>query len=665
MNSEIEFETSKSVWNVMMNISNMKSNGGILITNDDDRIEVIKVRLENNTIFYLQEDGKEDTTPLLSIKEARPLSLDHELPTRRDEAPIDDRDNDKEFTPEFCIEFTGGDVMEPRLSSRKDYRSYDVEIPPPSKLKRSQACYDCLTKKRKLEEDEVNTPILSYSENALLEFPELRPAFIEPLSPRNIKVNESKIEEVEMIPKSEYNRLEDDFARLLKLMFNNNYSILQDACESGYKVKIRDTKAEQRVYSVMYTFENKEELFTVLVNEQGKTLHMNVQDIITVIPSISKEKPFYEREPINISDNDYWKFIPTTIDGIEIYIHRETGIVTSKVNDTVYFEALTGNDYGDIDKVTEWVKRCGIKVYEKFSSPIMTPTKQRIEAPHTPIRKERRSVELRAPRKERKCSDVLPECARKLDFSVQKEPTYLDLIVRAIKELKQRGGCSRPLLKEYIKRNFKQNINSEIFDRAIRQALVRGLQDGVLVQNKQSFKLSDKAKKEQKIEKVIEEEEDCTLLKECKDKHIQMTYEGKDRIVIPRSFPEGKRYIVAECMRDKIEKRFIVDKISNIIPGDKLNWRVYGVEAMGVKEASSDYDEYFKKPDVKNALREASRNNKSIFIKYAKGSIPDIKRPIRVIGFQNGENGNDLVVAECLIEGSIRKFKIEHIEIVA
>jgi hypothetical protein len=256
-------------------------------------------------------------------------------------------------------------------------------IPPPSKLVRSQAI-DPLPKKRKIEDYEekeipptvVCTPILEPSENALYEFPEIRLPFLEPLpiSPRNIKVTESKVEE--MIPKSEYNKLEDDFARLLKLMFKNNYSTLQDACENGYKVKIRDSSAEQRVYSVMYTFENKEELFTVLVNEQGKTLHMNVQDIITVIPSISKEKPFYEREPINISDNDYWKFIPTTIDGIEIYIHRETGIVTSKVNDTVYFEALTGNDYGDIDKVTEWVKRCGIKVYEKFSSPIMTPKKE-------------------------------------------------------------------------------------------------------------------------------------------------------------------------------------------------------------------------------------------------------------------------------------------------
>jgi hypothetical protein len=705
MNSETM--QSKSVWDVMMNISNMKRNGGILITNGDYRIEVIKARIENNIVSYLREDGGEGNIPLLSIKEARPLTIDHELPTRRDEEPIDDRDNDKEFTPEFCIELQGEDIMDSRLSSRKDYRSYDVElptrrdeepiddrdndkefiskihrkitggdiiesrmlkeyssyyfkIPPPSKLKRSQACYDSLSKKRKLEEDEVKTPILSYSENALLEFPELRPSFLEPLpvSPRNIKVNESKIEEVEMIPKTEYNKLEDDFARLLKLMFNNNYSILQDAYENGYKVKIRDATAEQRVYSVMYTFENKEELFAVFTDDKGKTLHMNVQDIITVIPSIEsgkkyldkvlsnlKIKPFYEGEPISINNKDYWNFKKININGEDALVHQDTGIVVTINGDNVMFEAVLDEKkytYEQIYKIKEWVRRCGIYDYP------VTPKKTKEIAP--PM----------APRKEKPVLTYAPECARKLDFSVEesplrKDPSYLELIVRAIKELKQRGGCSRPLLKEYIRRNFKGDTNSEIFDRAIRQALKKGVEEGYLVQNKQSFKLGDKAK-EQKIEKV--KEEGCSLLKECKDKHIQITYEGKDRIVIPRSFPEGKRYIVAECMKDKIQKRFIVDKISNIVPGDKLNWRVYGVEAIGVKEEKTSDDEK-QKTDVKNALREAYKNNKSIFIKYAKGSIPNVKRPIRILGFQN-----DLVIAECLIEDSIRNFKIEHIEIV-
>ena len=106
MNSEIEFETmpSKSVWNVMMTIPKMELHGGMLITTDDKRIEVTKATLENNRVFYIEEDGKEKSIPLLSIKEARPLSLDHQLPTRRDEAPIDDRDNDREEQKDMSVE---------------------------------------------------------------------------------------------------------------------------------------------------------------------------------------------------------------------------------------------------------------------------------------------------------------------------------------------------------------------------------------------------------------------------------------------------------------------------------------------------------------------------------------------------------------------------------
>ena len=158
MNSEIEIETmsSRSVWNIMMTIPKMELHGGMLITTDDKRIEVTTARLKNNRVFYTEEDGKEESIPLLSIKEARPLSLDYELPTRRDEAPIDDKDDvvtekdecdEKEFKPELCATFTGNDTIPSRLSSRKDYRSYDIDLPPPSKLVRSQAVDDMLKKK--------------------------------------------------------------------------------------------------------------------------------------------------------------------------------------------------------------------------------------------------------------------------------------------------------------------------------------------------------------------------------------------------------------------------------------------------------------------------------------------------------------------------------------
>jgi hypothetical protein len=70
--------------------------------------------------------------------------------------------------------------------------------------------------------------------------------------------------------------------------------------------------------------------------------------------------------------------------------------------------------------------------------------------------------------------------------------TYLDMIVQAISILKRRGGASRPALKEFLQKHF--NKNSICFDRAFRQALVRGVERGILIQNKQKFKFGNIAK---------------------------------------------------------------------------------------------------------------------------------------------------------------------------
>lgn len=650
MQIELETINATSVWNVMSGISRMKTYGGMIITNDDKRIDVIKARLEDNHVFYLQENGKEDSIPLLSIKEARPLSLNDELPTRRDEAPLDDKDDvvsekdecdEKGFKPELCATYQGNDTIPSRLSSRDDYRSYEVEIPPPTKMVRSQAVDDMLNKKRKLNDYEEipptvqNTPLLGPSENALLEFPLLdRPSFIEPLpSPRRtIKVSETKIEEVEMIPKSEYNKLEDDFAKLLKLMFENNYSILKDACEFGYRVKIRDATATQRVYSVVYTFENKEDSFTVLINDEGKTIHMNVQDIITVIPNIQKTKfePFYEGEPVDINDTNYWNFSPLNINGENVLVHKDTGIIVSTRNDIIMFEAvMEDKKYTNeqIIKIREWVKKCGIYEY-----------------PMTPI-KERKSAELRAPRKQQiKKVEETPDCARKLDFTVRKsaelraprrvventpiEPikekkqTYLELVVEAITSLNQREGSSRLAIRQYIQYN--KNVLNHIVDRSVRQALIKGVETGVLIKNNQLFKV---AKPEEKDEDVIE------FLKENINKTVKFNYKEEAKVVTVKNVTNT--HLTGICNRDNIIKKYTLKYI-------------YDIEL--VEE---------KKEDLKDVLREACKNKKSIFIKYSKGSIPDIKRPIRVIGIQN-----NYIIAKCLVEDSIRKFKLEHIELV-
>ena len=70
--------------------------------------------------------------------------------------------------------------------------------------------------------------------------------------------------------------------------------------------------------------------------------------------------------------------------------------------------------------------------------------------------------------------------------------TYLDMIVQCIGFLRTRRGCSRQSIKAYIQNFFKKS--STRFDSALRNALIRGVEQGILIQNKQTFKLSPKGK---------------------------------------------------------------------------------------------------------------------------------------------------------------------------
>ena len=70
--------------------------------------------------------------------------------------------------------------------------------------------------------------------------------------------------------------------------------------------------------------------------------------------------------------------------------------------------------------------------------------------------------------------------------------TYLDMAVAAIKALKDRTGSSTSAIKKYIEAN---NKPVKFANHNLRAALKKGVADGMLVQVKASYKLSDKAKK--------------------------------------------------------------------------------------------------------------------------------------------------------------------------
>ena len=72
--------------------------------------------------------------------------------------------------------------------------------------------------------------------------------------------------------------------------------------------------------------------------------------------------------------------------------------------------------------------------------------------------------------------------------------TYLTLISVAIAGLKSRTGSSRQAIKAYITENHEDEINYSVLDASLRRAFKKGVEDGKLIQNKQSFKLSAAAK---------------------------------------------------------------------------------------------------------------------------------------------------------------------------
>ena len=73
-------------------------------------------------------------------------------------------------------------------------------------------------------------------------------------------------------------------------------------------------------------------------------------------------------------------------------------------------------------------------------------------------------------------------------------PTYSEMITAAIFGLKQRGRSSRIAIAKYIREN-NRNLNPDRFKCSFRLALKRGVEKGIFIQKKQSFKLSGEQKK--------------------------------------------------------------------------------------------------------------------------------------------------------------------------
>ena len=77
----------------------------------------------------------------------------------------------------------------------------------------------------------------------------------------------------------------------------------------------------------------------------------------------------------------------------------------------------------------------------------------------------------------------------------ENKPTYLYMAMDAIRNLKTRGGSSRQAIKKYVDDNHRQYVNSDTLTLYLGKALKKGVEMGYIMQNKQSFKLTDDGKK--------------------------------------------------------------------------------------------------------------------------------------------------------------------------
>lgn len=82
-------------------------------------------------------------------------------------------------------------------------------------------------------------------------------------------------------------------------------------------------------------------------------------------------------------------------------------------------------------------------------------------------------------------------------------PKFIEMIIKAITELKERNGSSKQAIEKYIKEHYKVGDNARVY---IKQGILRGVKNGLLKQVKGigasgSFKLGEKAKAKPKAKK--------------------------------------------------------------------------------------------------------------------------------------------------------------------
>jgi hypothetical protein len=225
-------------------IMNMQKCGGVIITQDNEHVEVDRVAgiLSQEIHQYVQLDslGKFKIIPLETIKEARPLSLDYELPYPRgnDEDYYDKDGEDDSF------ELLGNE--EPKEEYVKD----EENIEPIDEAKDTSA-----------EEPIAKEEPISFSRRE--DYTSSFDVYDEVKTTQSFGV-------------IELNRF-------------NNYKVLDSCYKCGYEVMLTTYTKEEAKYKIVYMCEHADTHFIVLDNHIAKS-HVLLPEVKTVYPCLI-EKP--------------------------------------------------------------------------------------------------------------------------------------------------------------------------------------------------------------------------------------------------------------------------------------------------------------------------------------------------------------------------------------
>ncbi len=381
--------------NLLKTLFNMQLSGGLFILKDDTRINVKKVTgsvfkkevplgkdsIENEEkffILYIDDEGVSRQVLYSDLKEARPLGLDYELPTRRDEAPCEYIEDE---LPEVQENQSIYDIMKNVIKMKANGGTLILNdgrtlfIDPVIKVEELIIYFKGIRALDDEEFDDIDNLEFNSLEDPnvkiinLLAVKEAHPDNV--ITSRGISnsiVSSRYSLETDSDSDSEKNLkkrkrfvvplLDDELVDMLNTTREQNYSLLEPYYIKKQRVEITSHKVPKSIYTIVYMFKTEQDYFAILLTDEHDMFHLSLSELFVVKPVL---KMFYQERPVHISNKSYWKLTPFSED---CFLHEKTGLVLSVKNNIYYLEGVLGDDKEDMDKIRDWVSACGILLYQ-------------------------------------------------------------------------------------------------------------------------------------------------------------------------------------------------------------------------------------------------------------------------------------------------------------